>query len=74
MAKMLGDDENLAYDYDGYQSTITACAIAAEKKFVIVVLPTGCGKSVICGKIYNYYKSKGISPIAAVVPNEDLRR
>ena len=61
------------YKNDPYQVTIASIVLALNKKFSILTLPTGCGKTFIVGLIYQYLKKYSNKSVAAVVPNDELR-
>jgi superfamily II DNA or RNA helicase len=46
---------------------------ALDKKFTIVTLPTGGGKTFVIGLLFSYYKLIRNKSVIVVVPSEELR-
>jgi hypothetical protein len=48
----VGEMTGVLYKHDPYQGTIASIVAALDKKFTLLTLPTGCGKTFIIGLLY----------------------
>lgn len=65
-------DEVQEYRHSEYQAALAAIALSQRKQFVIVVSPTGSGKTWMQGMIAKYFCRLG-KKVTVVEPNELLR-
>jgi superfamily II DNA or RNA helicase len=61
-----------SYKHCAYQSAVAGIIVNTNKKFMIVTMPTGSGKTWIQGVIAKYYCSLGKS-VAIIEPSDELR-
>ena len=69
---ILVSEEVDGYHHCGYQSAVAAIATSHKNSFIIVVSPTGSGKTWMQGLIAKYHCEQG-KRVTVVEPNELLR-
>jgi ERCC4-related helicase len=63
----------IPYKHDLYQATIAAIEIAARHRYVLLILPTNCGKTFVGGIIAYYNMHILKKSVANITPNDDLK-